>query len=103
MNLTTYSHSKIVVIIAAFAVCCVGLVAAQTQRPSPEPSSSSKYGNRHLAPDSGNADSAQAPDEPAQDYDVVRLLKEQNKRLKAQVERLAKENAELRAKLAEKQ
>ena len=64
----------------------------------------SDFGSKKLVPDSGNVDSAQVPDEPGTKEDpLIALLKEQNRRLKARVERLERENAELKAKLAEKQ
>lgn len=91
---STVAQSGIILVFAAFTVCCM--------RPSAIPAGSGST-NKILGPDSGNADSAQAANETGWDDELVGLLKEQNKRLKAQVERLEKENAELKAKMAQKQ
>lgn len=93
---STLVNAGIALIAAAFSVSCV--------RPaeSPDPASS-KMTNKRVAPDSGNADGAPSQDESSSDDQLVGLLQEQNKRLKAQVQRLEKENAELKARLPDKQ
>ena len=92
---SAFVNAGMILIFAAFSVGC--------QRPAEAPdSASSKMPNKRVASDSGNADGASNQDESSSDDQLVRLLQEQNKRLKAQVQRLEKENAELKAKLPDK-
>jgi len=98
-----FIQSKVIVGLAVFTVCCTGVLCGQTPRPS---ASSSGDGHRHLAPDSGSSDGGYSPDQYPEDISpmqLVRLLTEQNKRLKEQVARLEKENAELKTKLGNQQ
>ena len=84
-----FAHAGMVLIFAASSVCCMRPAATPT--PSESRSTSKTFWPNEV------------PGESASDDELVGLLQEQNKRLKAQVQRLEKENAELKSKLSEKQ
>jgi len=86
---STFIKGGILFVFAALSVCCV--------RPAEAPAASqSRSSDKTLSPN-------EVPAEPASDDELVQLLQEQNKRLKAQVQHLEKENADLKAKLPENQ
>lgn len=81
---STFTYAGIILIFAAFAMSCM--------RPTEATGASEPRSNRKITP-------KEFPRESGSDDELVGLLQEQNKRLKAQVQRLEKENAELKAKL----
>ena len=86
---STFINAGIILIFAALSVCCV--------RPAEAPAAAqSRSSDKTFSPN-------EVPGESASDDELVQLLQEQNKRLKAQVQRLEKENADLKAKLPENQ
>jgi len=97
---TTFAKGLLRILLSALAIVAIGSVFAQTEHSNRISTSSA---SREKVP-AFAVTTAQAPDEPnSKDDDLVKLLREENKRLKIKIERLEKENAELKAKLAGKQ
>jgi hypothetical protein len=109
---STLAHSKIVLTVTVITLCSISLLFAQSPQSSAQKSASpSGYGHRRLMPEDGSSDNdtsdhSASPDQVPEDISASRLIKlltEQNNRLKEKVARLEKENADLKAKLAGKE